>query len=75
MRGSWGRLVPRSIEARARRIVLELEASAERTGEEWPTAASVRGTADHLSRMLETAEDAAAWYAAAELLAAKEGAA
>ncbi len=64
---------PRSLEQQARRIVRDLEASAELTGEEWPTAASVRGTADHLSRMPETVDDAAAWYAAAALLAAKEG--
>jgi hypothetical protein len=61
------------LEQQARRIVRDLEASAELTGEEWPTAASVRGTADHLSRMPETVDDAAAWYAAAALLAAKEG--
>ncbi len=64
---------PRSLEQQARRIVRDLEASAELTGEEWPTASSVRGTADHLSRMPETVDDAAAWYAAAALLAAKEG--
>lgn len=62
-----------SVAERARRIVRDLEASAELTGEEWPTAASVRGTADHLSRMPETVGDAADWYAAAELLAAREG--
>jgi len=63
---------PQSVAEQARRIVRDLEASAELTGDEWPTAASVRGTADHLSRTPETAEDAAAWYAAAALLEAKE---
>lgn len=63
---------PRTLEEWARRIVHDLEASAELTGEEWPTAASVRGTADHLSRMPETVEDARAWYRASELLAERE---
>lgn len=63
---------PTSQVARARRIVRDLEASAELTGGEWPTAASVRGTADHLSRNPETAEDARDWYLAAALVAAKE---
>lgn len=65
------RRAPRTLIERARRLIRDLELSAELTAEEWPTAASLRGTADHLSRMPETVDDARVWYRAAELLEAK----
>lgn len=66
------RRTPHSIDGRARRLIRDLELGAELTGDEWPTAASVRGTADHLSRMPETSDDARVWRRAAELLEARE---
>lgn len=61
----------RSLAASARRLVRDLELGAELTSGEWPTAAVVRGTADHLSRLGD--EEARVWYAAAELLEARAG--
>lgn len=67
------RRAPRTLDEAARRLIRDLELSAELTMDDWPSAASIRGTADHLSRMPETVDDARVWYRAAELLEQREG--